>query len=115
MRFLKHIQARFALPLALSNQSVDIMLDDAVRRIIAEGIQSVSVDKYYIVGVTNKGMQFRMWNANKYYAWLNEGVIGSFQWKDARPTAATMLELRNAIRHAIKNQPCATPSSSPSC
>jgi hypothetical protein len=82
----------------------DSVLDNILCGCISSGIKGVATDEYYITVWFGNGNVAKMWNANKYFAWLTDGTIYHqgkrnvhYQWSHTRPTKKTMRVLRRAI------------------
>lgn len=99
-----NLLARFQLGVWFAgfNHPYDRNVEMVLRRGVDSGIQSVSGIGIYDVSVTFKnGYQLNAWNANKYYAWLMSGSCAGVTWKDARPSARTLVRLRDMIAKEI--------------
>lgn len=65
------------------------------------GILEYEETEYFIDLVFKDGTKASLWNENKYYAWLSQGFIGSFRWRNSRPGRSTMRRLNYAINDFI--------------
>lgn len=69
------------------------MLDMVMNIYLDRGIKKVEHSQYLLDIEFNDGTKARFHNANKYYAWLSDGYIGNFYWRDSRPRKSTMRRL----------------------
>ena len=81
----------------------DVKVDTLLKESLKSGLKKVSTDNYYIYAYFNNGLQFEMWNANKYYGWLHRGTVydesgdDKFKWINKRPSRKTMAKFYRAI------------------
>ena len=59
-----------------------------------------SWDGFVIEGEAN-GRPFSIWGTNRYYAFAQDGRVGGYRWKYSRPSAWTMLKLKNVLMPAV--------------
>lgn len=90
--------------------------DPAISALLSDcmdsGISAIKTNGRYRINVTFKdGSELNAWNANRYYAWLNEGYISQpdeskYQWEEARPSREVMALLYNMLKNysSVKNQ-----------
>jgi hypothetical protein len=95
-----HNKGRFQLSTWMFNEEYDICLDLLIRKELRSGISTCDFvqDGYRLAIRFNSGTAMLAWNENRYYAWLQRGQIGSYQWSGSRPSAETMVKLRDAIK-----------------
>ncbi|WP_196607134.1 hypothetical protein [Pectinatus frisingensis] len=84
------------------NDSVDKTVDAIVLNAVTKQWKEIKVSEFYITIKLNNGDILRLWNGNKYYAWLSKGTFfstakGFYQWDDCRPSTRTMVLLRDKI------------------
>jgi len=88
-------------------RSVDPVLDSKLNNLLSIGISEVSSlqNGYYIHIVFNNGHSMTAWNANHYYAWLQNGCIESpeskYEWVDGRPKKSTIAKLVKELNKKI--------------
>jgi hypothetical protein len=107
-RWLQEIGARLRLHTWMFNGQFDPILEELLRGCMSSGISDIDLsDSYYLDITFNNTTNLRAWNANKYYAWLRDGKLNTYSWRDGRPSARTMIELRDmVIAHLrAKNDP----------
>ena len=71
-------------------------------RCINSGIDFVKEDTEYTLTIKFKdNTMAKMWNANKYYAWLKNGyiksAIGEISWEDGRISSESKFKLKKAL------------------
>lgn len=80
------------------NYNVDNVADTLLRKSMKSGISDVSGDNHYMYITFKDGVRAKLWNVNKYYAWLSRGCIGNYNYSDGRPTVQTMYELIQLLK-----------------
>lgn len=86
------------------NYSVDPILDEILNRCLDSGIESVKTDMYFMYIKFNNGIDSKLWNVNKYHAWISEGFIGDYRFSNIRPKRKTMKRLdKELINYFSKN------------
>jgi len=93
---MRNLIARLKLEAWIFDHKCDHTLEGLLSAGVDSGLVKLKVTDLYIEGMFSNGNKFCMWNANKHYAWLKKGEIGEYRWKDARPSAHTMLRFRDA-------------------
>jgi len=89
--------------LLIRNYATDDILDRTLNNCIDSGIKSIdSVNEYRNTITFKNGITIEYWNTNKYYAWMNIGVImfpygNKYQWKDGMPRVRTIRRFRKAL------------------
>lgn len=99
MWFVQTNVGRIRLGCWMFNEEVDECLDLLLRKSMRSGISSVSLKNEFWIAIRfNDGVSMRAWNTNRWYSWLHRGMLGEYEWVNARPKANTMAELRGAIK-----------------
>lgn len=100
-----HNKARFQLGVGPFNEPIDEVLDMLILGGLRGGISSVTVTNQYLGLIVEfkNGVVLKAWNHNRYYAWLQCGSIGEYQWNGGRPAAETMVKLKDAIKDYYTN------------
>lgn len=83
-------------------------LDKLLSKIMELGIDNFKEGTHYITFNCN-GVACKLWDANKYHAWLKEGQIGSYKWSDDMPGYSVMVKFKRFIephRQAKKEAEC---------
>jgi hypothetical protein len=80
------------------NHKVDHAADTLLRKSMKSGIKDINSDAYYMYITFKDGVKAKLWNANKYYAWLSRGYIGNYNYDYGRPTVKTMYELIQLLK-----------------
>ena len=88
------------------NYGVDRTLDIILTKAMGSGIKSVKqIDGYYLDITFNDGAYVKIWNSNKYYAWLSIGSFmfpdredGIYRWNYERPRRKTMARLYKMLK-----------------
>lgn len=82
---------------------VDIIVDGMLNKLLDIGIKSIQSECYYFITIEfNNGSIAKMWNENKYYAWLSSGKIDRYRYNGGRPTRKTMRKLFIAMQDYVK-------------
>lgn len=79
------------------NYSIDPILDRKLADCIASGVKSITSNTYELKISFSNGVDAEFWNANKWYAWLHSGRIGSYVYSCGRPRKKTMRALCRLI------------------
>lgn len=88
---------------------IDYYLDKMLNDDIKSGIKKITKENnYYIIIEFNSGTIYYMWDENKYYAWLSDGMIYKnndtkkpvYTWKSTRPAKKTMALLLRKIKRS---------------
>ena len=98
MNFINNIVARFKLRVTFFLYHYDGVLDYMLKVCLSAGIASIKSSKYFLNITFKNGLVLEAWNENKYYAWLQSGYIGNYNWDYMRPSAYTMLCLLQAMQ-----------------
>lgn len=85
------------------NYSVDKVLDTILSKCIDSGIKSYKTTAYFMNIDFNNGINAVLWNANKYYAWISEGYIGTYSFRGVQPSKKTMRKLNKEIEKYFIN------------
>lgn len=99
---IKNMKNFWKFRFTLFNDRVDNFLDSILNRKLIIGIKEIDkIDGHYITIIFNDNTRMVAWNSNKWYAWLSQGLIGNYTWKDGRPRRKTMRKLYNQILDII--------------
>lgn len=77
---------------------------------LQSGIEEIINDNYYLYIKFKNGVTARLWNRNKFYAWLSEGAFVDesnntiYEYDNARPSRDVMWMMYKAIRNYWKNK-----------
>lgn len=79
------------------------VVDAIINSKLDVGIKDLQISHYFIWLKFKDGVESRLWNANKYHAWLCNGYVGNHKWNGVRPSKATMRRLNDCIsKHIFK-------------
>jgi len=101
MNVFKNIYARFAMRMFIKNESTNIAIDSALMYIIKNKMIPTSMGQYHL----EFGPNIKMWNENKFYAWLSSGSFKNgdfeFSWKDEMPSTYMMLKFKKYLESVV--------------
>jgi hypothetical protein len=80
------------------NHKVDHVADTLLRKSMKSGIKYISSGACFMYITFKDGVKTKLWNVNKYYAWLSRGYIGNYNYDCGRPTVKTMYELIQLLK-----------------
>lgn len=101
---------RFLLSFVLMNDKEDKDVSVILWVCLQSGIEEIIRDNRHLIIKFKNGVTARLWNVNKYYAWLSAGsfVDGSnktfYEYDNARPSRDVMWMMYKAIRNYWKNK-----------
>lgn len=92
---------RLGIYFTIMHYPVDPVLDEMINVNLDSGIDSIDFKGSFNTIIKFKnGISMDYWNTNKYYAWMSEGLIGGYLWKDCRPKRRTMVRfIDEMIKH----------------
>ena len=101
-KFFLNIFARFALPSFIFNYSADKELDKLFWAASQNKLTDVQ-ETYAHITFTALGMKFTVWDENRWYAWLHQGVVWRdnkivYRWSAGRPSVYVMWVFRNHLK-----------------
>jgi len=88
---------------------LNLEYDALLKYCIASGVFAVVENSMYDLHIIfNNEIEFKGWNANKWYSWLSHDSIFSGKitasFHHERPSAQTMIDLNNLLKNHIPNE-----------
>lgn len=96
---------RFLLSFVIMNDKEEKDLSTLLYVCLQSGIEEIISDSHYLRIKFKNGVTARLWNKNKFYAWLSEGSFIDnnnktiYEYDNARPSRDVMWMLYKAIRN----------------
>lgn len=95
---------RFLLSFVIMNDKEDKDLSTVLWACLYSGIEDITIETYYMKIKFKNEVTARLWNGNKFYAWLSQGSFVDksgktiYEYDNARPSRDVMWMLYKAIR-----------------
>lgn len=91
------------------NYSYNKEYDDIIKTLILKEVDKIKITDYDIKIKFKCGMECELWNANKWFSWLDSGYIKdingeNFKFRGLRPSSLTMRRFNKFINENTQSQ-----------
>jgi len=85
----------------------DEVVESLLNNCMPYGIRSIQMESHYGNVLFNNDIEFRYWDANRYYAWMSHGHFKDMQdkekilytWNEAMPSVKSLWIMKKMIAH----------------
>lgn len=102
MKMFKRIYYRIKIGVLFYNENQSTVLSNAIIDLLKTELIQVQLGEYRAFLKFKDNIDLQFWNANKYYAWAQEGRIikdgkVAYSWISERPSSEAIYKLKQAI------------------